>query len=76
MIFVCANCTSFSPQPVVFNSARITHFLYAWNVSTPQLKLYSEILTAYLCMIFVCTNCDSFSPQPTIFNSACITYFL
>ena len=36
MIFVCANCASFSPQPPIFNSARITYFLYAYGVSTSR----------------------------------------
>ena len=60
MIFVCANCASFSPQPTIFNSACVTYFLYVWDVSTPQPTFYSDIFKVYFCMVFVCLNCATY----------------
>ena len=66
LIFVCANCARFSPQPTIFNSAGTTYFLYVWHASTPQTTFYSGIFTAYLCMILVCAK---LSQNPPLFIS-------
>ena len=44
MIFVCANCASFSSQPTILNSACINYFLYTWDVTTSQ---YSQLIFEY-----------------------------
>ena len=43
-IFVCANCASFSPQRTIFNSARITYFLYAYDTDQRFLAEHSRFI--------------------------------
>ena len=54
MIFVCANCPSFSPQPTIFNSARITDFYMrrmSWHLNQHFKAEYSRLIFAWLLFV-------------------------
>ena len=55
MIFVCANCASFSPQPTIFNSARITYFC----IRGMSRHLNQCLIAEYSQLILICVGCPA-----------------